>query len=110
MTIIKWYMSMVKTTNDLVVDDDTPGEVALPYRSDVQPRHVREARRLLSESIIAVESRDLKLDEDDGFDDVDGLGPVLPEGWLDGRGGGGGRDHWSTTFSLRSTRRCVYLL
>jgi len=59
-------------------------------RSDVQPRHVREARRLLSESIIAVESRDMTLDEDDGFDDLVDSGPVLPGGWLDGRGGGGG--------------------
>ena len=46
-------------------------------RADVQPRHVREARRLLSESIIAVEARDLTLDEEDGEDEVEDLGQGL---------------------------------
>ena len=53
----------------------------LHCRKDVQPFHVREARRLLSESIIAVEARDLTLEEEDG--EYDGgvslkLDPVGP--------------------------------
>lgn len=39
----------------------------LHCRSDVQPLHVKEARRLLSESIIAVEARDLTFDEDSSY-------------------------------------------
>ena len=56
-------------------------------RRDVLPQHVREARRLLSESIIAVEARDVTLDADDGIDDdVDDYGPVLPDGWYEAHG------------------------
>mmetsp|Transcript_11835 Transcript_11835/g.44016 ORF Transcript_11835/g.44016 Transcript_11835/m.44016 type:complete len:912 (-) Transcript_11835:68-2803(-) len=56
-------------------------------RKDVLPQHVREARRLLSESIIAVEARDVTLDADDGVDDdVDDYGPVLPDGWYEAHG------------------------
>ena len=56
-------------------------------RKDVLPAHVREARRLLSESIIAVEARDVTLEQGDGFDDdVDDYGPVLPDGWYEAHG------------------------
>ena len=56
-------------------------------RKDVLPQHVREARRLLSESIIAVEARDVTLEADDGVDDdVDDYGPVLPDGWYEAHG------------------------
>ena len=56
-------------------------------RKDVLPVHVREARRLLSESIIAVEARDVTLEQGDGFDDdVDDYGPVLPDGWYEAHG------------------------
>ena len=45
----------------------------------ILPKHVREARRLLSESIIAVEARDVTLEEDDDEIDEDAdKGPILP--------------------------------
>jgi len=48
-------------------------------RAKISTKHVREAKRLLSESIIAVEARDVTLEEDDEEidDDLD-KGPVLP--------------------------------
>ena len=56
-------------------------------RKDVLPVHVREAKRLLSESIIAVDARDLTLEQDDGLDDdVEDLGPILPDGWFEAHG------------------------
>ena len=59
----------------------------LHCRKDVLPAHVREARRLLSESIIAVDARDLTLEQDDGADDdVEDLGPILPDGWFEAHG------------------------
>ena len=53
----------------------------LHCRTDVQPNHVREACRLLSDSIIAVEARDLDLDEPNAvFQETNGrdLEPTLP--------------------------------
>ena len=48
-------------------------------RAKILPKHVREARRLLSESIIAVEARDVTLEEDDDEIDEDAdKGPILP--------------------------------
>ena len=51
----------------------------LHCRAEVHPKHVREARRLLSESIIAVEARDLTLDADDMELENDISDPILPE-------------------------------
>lgn len=51
----------------------------LHCRAEVHPKHVREARRLLSESIIAVEARDLTLDSDDMELENDVSNPILPE-------------------------------
>lgn len=51
----------------------------LHCRAEVHPKHVREARRLLSESIIAVEARDLTLDSDDMELENDESNPILPE-------------------------------
>ena len=53
----------------------------LHCRTDIQPKHVREACRLLSDSIIAVEARDLDLNEPDAvFEETNehNLGPILP--------------------------------
>ena len=53
----------------------------LHCRTDVQPKHVREACRLLSDSIIAVEARDLDLDEPNAVfqeTNVHDLEPTLP--------------------------------
>jgi DNA replication licensing factor MCM6 len=48
-------------------------------RAKILPKHVREARRLLSESIIAVEARDVTLEDDDEDIDEDAdKGPILP--------------------------------
>jgi len=51
----------------------------LHCRAEVHPKHVREARRLLSESIIAVEARDLTLVADDMELENDASDPILPE-------------------------------
>lgn len=51
----------------------------LHCRAEVHPRHVREARRLLSESIIAVEARDLTLESEDMELNDDASDPILPE-------------------------------
>ena len=52
----------------------------LHCRTEILPKHVREARRLLSESIIAVEARDVTLEEDDeDIDESADRGPRLPD-------------------------------
>lgn len=51
----------------------------LHCRAEVHPKHVREARRLLTESIIAVEARDVMLDGDDMDLEDDQSLPILPE-------------------------------
>lgn len=51
----------------------------LHCRAEVHPKHVREARRLLTESIIAVEARDVMLDGDDLDLEDDQSLPILPE-------------------------------
>ena len=45
----------------------------------MHPKHVREARRLLSESIIAVEPRAVQIDADDMELENDTSDPILPE-------------------------------
>ena len=56
----------------------------LHCRKDVQAFHVREARRMLSESIVAVEASDLVLFDEERFEDADGdTGIAIPEDWLD---------------------------
>ena len=51
----------------------------LHCRAEVHPKHVREARRLLSESIIAVEPRAVQIDADDMELENDTSDPILPE-------------------------------
>ncbi|OUS42720.1 mini-chromosome maintenance protein MCM6 [Ostreococcus tauri] len=51
----------------------------LHCRAEVHPKHVREARRLLSESIIALEAGDVVLDADDVELENDESRPILPE-------------------------------
>jgi DNA replication licensing factor MCM6 len=53
----------------------------LHCHQDILATHVKEARRLLSDSIVAVEARDIVLDED-GFGEMsDSVRPILPKSW-----------------------------